>query len=424
MKIKEVPMDGFNAYFYKTKKYSTIHINLFFEIKQSKQNIYLCDLLEEYMLCTSKNYKTEKELTDKSRELYTVSGGLFNHTVGNKIIVEMDFTFFDPKLVDDDYFKDALDFAYERIYNPNFTNGKLDKSVLKKVKNNLIGYTAEKIIHPQSKASSILWKTIAPNTFISYDIIETKKEYEDLLDSFTDEDLIKMYHEIVDNSFIGMTIMGNLDDRDLENIKNTFKFKNIKKYTPKRKELVKINDKEKYIKISDEDLNESILYNIYTCKKYRGTQKDKNIFKAIKMILNYDTGRLIHKTLRDEMQIVYNASASFMERAGIFTLRASIDSKNEQKCLEGFDKLLEKLKDEKFLEEELAKIRTFIEKDMFIYDENKYNLLNSLINMKIFKNGSLQKQQKLMSDITAKDIIETVKVLEAKVTYFYEGVKK
>ena len=424
MKIKEVPMDGYKAYFYKTKKYSTIHINLFFEIEQSKENIYMCDLLEDYMLSTSNKYKTEKEISDKSRELYTVSGLLYNITVGNKLIVTMDFTFFDPKLVEDDYFKEALDFVYERIYNPNFNEGTLDQNILKKVKNNMIGFMANKLASPHTKAYNTLWKTILPNTYISYDIINNKKEYEDLLNSFKDEDLIKMYHTIIDESFIGMTIMGNLEDKDLENIKNTFKFKNIKNYIPKRKELLKVNNKQKYIKISDEDLNESMLYKIYSCKSYKGTQKDKNIFKAIRMILNYDTGRLIHKTLRDEMQLVYNASASFMERAGIFSLKASIDSKNEQKCLEGFDKLLEKLKNKEFLEEELEKIRIFIEKDLIVYDESKYNMLDSLISMKIFKNGSPQKQQKLMSQITAEDIIEKIESLEAEVTYFYEGVKE
>ena len=421
MRIKKIPMNGYDAYLYKTNKYTTMHMTFLFELEYTKENIYKCDLLDEYLMGTNKKYKTRKEIYENIESNYAMGFSINNYTIGKKLFVEVRFTFCDPELVKDGYLTSALEFAKDLLYLPNFENGKLDKEVLNKCKNNMIGSMANRIADPKYKAFYDFWNLILPNTYMTIDKIKTKEEYESLLNSFKDENLIQMYHEILDKSFVGLTLIGNFKDKHLQKIRELFTFKTVKKFDRKFDTRLKIKTDKSFFKESDADMNESIIYAVYECKHC--SAKKKYIYLVIDMILN-STGRVMHKVLRDELKIIYSSQSQFYSRAGFLLLKASIDKNSLNKCLEGFNKVIEMLKDEDYVEEKLISVKEKINMRDYISDENKWNVIGDLEDRVYEFNISRKRENRLINSLTAKEVVDEVKKLEKKLTFFYEGVKE
>lgn len=420
MKVKKIPMKGYDAYTYKTDKYTTIHIDFLFEMDYTKENIYKCDLLEEYMMHTNAIYKTKREIDEKIRTYYSMGLRMTNYNVGKKMFIEINYTLFDPKLVKDNYLSDALEFAHDMLYKPNFVNGKLDAETLKVCKNNMISSHASTLVEPKYKAKIGFTNTVFPNSYLTEDIIETKEEYEKMLNNCKDQDLIDMYHKILDESFVGLTIMGNFDEEFLDNVKRLFKFKTVKAINTDYDGKVVINDKDEFIKVCDREVNESIVYGVYDIKKY--DIKKKYVYEIISLMLNTH-GRVMHKVLRDELKLVYTASASFNSRAEFFVLNALIDRSNINKCVEGFDMILDKLNDKTYVEELLSLVKKQVNISDYVSDENKWNMNDDLFKYAFKTTDSRKRRNEIINKITPDEVIEAVNNLERKVVYFYEGAK-
>ena len=421
MRLKKIPMDGYEANFYKTKKYTTIHLNFLFEMDYTRENIYKCDLLEEYMMNTNAVYKTKNEITEQIRRNYSLGCKMDNYNIGKKMFIEVSYTMFNSKLVQDDYLDEALEFEYNMLYKPRFENGKLDKETLEICKNNMIGSMASSLAEPKRKAYNGFIDTVFPNSYFSEDIVHSKEEYEEMLSSFTDEDLIEMYHKILDESFVGLTIMGDVDEKFFAKVRKLFKFKSIKPLDVDYSQIIKINNENKFIKVSDETINESIVYAAIECEDY--DEKDRIIYDVINRMLN-SPGMVMHKTLRNELKLVYSSGSSFYARAGVMYFTAFIDKKNIDKCIEGFDIILEKIQNKSFVEGVLPTVINQINISDYVSDENKWNVNNELF-IQTFKTTLPRKERlELINKITTDDIVNCASKLKIKVIYFYEGAKK
>lgn len=421
-KIKKIDMNGYNAYFLKTKKYSTIHMSYIFEMEYTKEDIYLCDVLAEYLLKTNEIYKTREQIHDKSMECYNTALGIKNICITDNLFVKFDFVMYDPSLVKDDFFDSALEFMHDMMFKPNFIDGKLDQEVLKVIKDNMIVKKANSLANPQYKARNNFYNTILPNTYVTRDTITTKEEYADLINSYTDKDIIDMYYKIIDSSLVSAAFMGNLSEEYLQKIASKFKFKNTRELEKNYFKNLTVQCDKDFVKETDSETNESILYIAYDFKDY-DYKTMRYVYSMINELLGYG-GRVIHKVLRDELGLVYSATGGCDAVTGGLVMKAFINRENCDKAVEGFGEVLRRISDIKFVEELLPKIKANINSDYLTRDENKYNILDEVIDKVYEINDSPEKRLEAKNKVTAEDIVNVVKKFEKKTVYLYEGVKK
>lgn len=422
MKVKKIKINGYDVFIYKTKRYSTINMRFVFETDYTKEGVYKADLLAAYMSCSMEKYKTRKAINDRFMELYSPSWTIDNVIKGEKMITRASFNFYDPELVKDDYLEEALEFAREVLLHPNFESGKLDKNELTRCRDNLLNKIAEDLLDNQYKAYRSFVQNAYPNTYMTTDLFDTKEEAVELLESFTDKELIECHDEIFNHSCVGLIIMGNIKDEHLSHIEKLFKFDEIKPAEEDFKEDLSISETaSEYIKEEDKEYNESILRSVYLCpsKSY----KEQMTYAMICSMLS-SVGMLLHKVLRDEMKLVYRVTAGYNRHTGTLVLKAYLDKKNETLALEGFEKVLSMLKDEELLERELAKIK---EKDaliLYTYDENKWNPFSDLYRESFKLGYKKEKIYKTKDSVTAKDALKALKKMERKMVHFYMGGKE
>ena len=60
MKVIKKKINGYNVFIHKIKKYSSIRMRFVFEIPYTREDIFKSDVLDEYMIHSSKKYKTRK----------------------------------------------------------------------------------------------------------------------------------------------------------------------------------------------------------------------------------------------------------------------------------------------------------------------------------------------------------------------------
>ena len=415
MKILKTNFNGYDTYIYNTDKYTTIHLELYFKTNYTREKLYLFKLLSLYVVQTNKKYKTREELMEISEKLYSFYYSMNIFSYSDDLIIKMSVSLIDPKLVKDEYFKELMDTIKTLIFEPNFENGKLDKDILDMCKNTLIGNFESSHSNKNTIIKEKFLLNTFPNTFYTRNIF-TDEEFKKIINSFSDQELINAYNDLLDNCFSTLILMGNLSDDYLNIIKNSLKFKNSQKmnlkYTvPEIKPL-------RPLVIENYDIKESIIYVYYKVKNYN--KKDSIILMAINNMLNY-VGRILHTTLREELKLVYVASSSVNHYNGDLTVRGNIDSKNKDNFLDGLDVVFNKLRDEKIVNNALNLCIKHLEKLLFIMDENKWNITDEIERIKIYNDLSLKKIYEETKKLDAKDITDFIDRFERKVIYFAKG---
>lgn len=422
MKIKKIKINGYDVFIYKTKKYSSIHMRFLFEMPYTRENIFKCDLLEEYQIHSLAKYKTRKELFDRRMELYSIGYGLHNYNIGEKMFTEATFDFYDPALVKDNYLRDALEFAREVLMYPNFEDGKLDETELRRCKDNLINSVSDELLDYGARVGKSFIETLYPNTYKTVDKISSKEEYVEIIESISEEDLIAMHHKLVHESLVGLVIMGNVTDEMISLIEELFKFdtvreidKNYNEYIPFAKNLLPFNH------IVDEDYKESTLRVVYSCPSK--SLKDKVIYSLIARMMDAN-GLLIFKTLREELGIVYSAGAGYNRKLDYIVAVANIDAKNLDAARDGFRTVFKKMEDRELIEKLLAKVKAKDKLNEYVFDESKWNVFYELYDLAFDFDISMKKRVKIASSVTVDDIMIALSKMREVTVHFYEGAKK
>ena len=418
MKVKKYPMDGYKANLIITNRYTSMFMTFLFEMKYTKKNIYLCDLLAEYMLNTNKFYKTGKSIYNRCNTYYNMNISIDNYHIGTQLFVEVSYTFLDPELVKDDYLNKAIKFASQMLFYPNFGE-KLDSKVLKKIKNQMIESKANWLSNPINRGRIEFIKNFAPNSFLSEDLIESKEEYSELLNSFTEEDVMNMHKNILNRHFVGAYLAGNFNKEHLMTVKKYFKFNHVAKLNTNYNDFMPF-DNVKDLTISSDSLSESSLIVIYKVVDYSPSKEFT--YLSIEKILNY-VGMLLHRVLRDEMHLVYSASAYFNIRAAYFRINASISKENMSQTLMGIEKVWDLLKDEKYLEEIIPKIKKDVQLDFYTEDENHNRVFSRMISEDCKWQPKIKKVMDSYANLTVQDIVEAVNSLKKICVFFYRGDK-
>lgn len=419
MRSKKINVNNYEILIKKTKKYSTIALEFLFEMSHTRENILLSDLLAEYMIYANLKYKTREEINKKMLELYSIGFSLNSFNIGEKLFIEIRATLYDPELVKDDYFKDALEFIHDMIFSPKFENGVLDSVELNLAKTTLVERVKYALSDNMGQIYMNILENFYPNTYEDIEIINSENEFQKELDKLTDKKIINFHKKLL-NSLVSLTMMGNIKDNYIDLIGNIFKFKNVVPLDTNYNDSLYINKETPfYIKMSNPNYKESVLSLFYNAPI--SNNKDQCINLVIARMLNTG-GMILHKVLREELKLVYRTSCSYDFRHNNIMLRAHLDKQNEQKVLDGFEYAIDKLKNKELLTNLLIKIKEELELADYVYDEDKNNVWAGLLNEHYNFHISWEKKLKIIKSLTADDILKGIDKLEKIKIHFFEGV--
>ena len=87
MNIKNIKSNNNGFYYYKTDEFATIDIRYYFNYENIKENYIKARILSNYLLKTNEIYKTQKQISDKTKELYGLSVNIGNKNFGSKTFI-------------------------------------------------------------------------------------------------------------------------------------------------------------------------------------------------------------------------------------------------------------------------------------------------------------------------------------------------
>ena len=416
MNIKDIKCKNKTIYYYKTKDFATIDIRHYFYFESNKENYIKSLLLNCYLLRTNEKYKTQKEINDKTKELYGLKINITNYSPGIKSLNCFEFKMVNPRVIEEDYFLDAINFYKDIILKPNFKDNKLDKEVFSQIKKELIDKEKNNIKDPNILNERLYYKNTFPKSIINSRIITDIKELEEIINNIKDIDIINFYNEIM-NNYVTSIAFGNLLNEEISLIENSFDFKPSKfdfKYDIKET----INNKD--TEIVSKDTTQSYIYFTYDIKNFK--KENKYLYEVLMIMLNNSNGP-IYNTYRTKMGIMYSGySITLFNFGGMFIL-VNIDKASKDKAIQGLKEIFDILHDEKELNKLLKFAKERIKETFISNSENVDSVINELESYVLKNDLSTEEKLKLVNKLTIKDIINQIDNLEYKSMYFYKGDK-
>lgn len=409
-----IKQDG-NFFTYKSDEFVTIIVKHIFNIEYTPRNYCLARLLCAYLMRTNKIYKTEKKIQDKEKMLYHSTFSAKVETRGTKLFIFLNIKTIDEKIIEENILKDVISYFKDMIMKPNFIKNELNKEVLDEIKKDILNNAQRTEKNPDRMQAILFYRNLLPESDFNYKN-STYEEIKDMLENIDDEDIIDLYHTIL-NSHVATYTFGNLSDEENKLIRSSFKFKSIDfDYNYEKKEEIK-ND---YKVINSNDTTQSYLYVAYDIKDF--TKDNVPIYYALIPMFVPFKG-LCHKVLREELGLVYFTTVDFFLNRGIFFITAQIDKKNVDKTIAGIDDIMKRILDKCFLSETLQFSKEKFTQEAETCEEDLgANILN--IEKYILRNDITRKELvDKINTLTVDDIIKQINNFEKKYTFLYEGDK-
>lgn len=422
MKIELVTMDGYDARLLKTDKYNVYTASFMFQLEYTRYNAFLIRILKKYLIYTNYKYKTREKINEALRENYGMNMFISSFDKGDKLFVELGLNLIDPQKLNEEYLDSALSLAHDLFFNINKTNGqKLNRRALKMLKEKEINNVGSYLSDPSYKEYVLFEKRVYKDSRYMIEHIDSKSEYEKILNSYSDKEIIDMHSHLINDCFVGCNLMGNYRKKDLDLIYKYFPFKY---HTPVKdyKYYVNLDKVPSYIEYSNNKISTSYLTVVYKIEDYKSSEREK--YFAINAALN-SVGMLLHKVLREENKLVYTAYSNFLGATlGIYEVKAEISKENEQKTIDAIDEVFKRLKDKNVVKDILAKGKREVKLSNYIEDEVYSKVFNRMID-EHYKFCDLKKNitDKYMS-LTAKDIVSAVSRIKKVTVFIYRGDKK
>lgn len=404
-------------YYYNTDEFATVKLCFKFRIGRDIRELVKARILSCYLVRTSKNYKSYKEIKDKLKYFYGMYIDAEQTFFGSENFFTFNVNMVSPRVIGEDYMKDAIKFVRDILLEPNFTNGKLDSEVINQVKKELIASKERSLSNPSVFRERLLLNKINPNSNLALNHIVDASEFKEVVESITDKDLIEFYNNTLSNFYRGY-VFGDVNSEERNVISSSFSFKSSDEIID-YSEFIDICEGEDSI---EHDTKQSDLYVVYKLNNY---SLDKiHLYKVLASMLSTGNG-LCHKVLRSELGLVYSSGAFINKYRmfGFLYLGANISGENKDKCLDGIDEISKRLKDKKQVSELLQYAKDKLNQEYYFSGEDVNNVIGDFSCYVFGTYPDKEELYKKINELSSDDIISEVDNIVKKYVFFGRGVK-
>ena len=352
MKTKEIDLKYAKLHLIKTKDFRSINIKVLLKDEIRKEDITKRNFLAEYLILTTKKYKTRQELSLKIQELYSLFLSAYNTRIGNYLITKFNLSMLDPKYTESCMLNDSIDLLSEVIFNPNQKNGKFDSNSFNIVKRGILNEIKTLKENPKDYANIKMFENMdknAPYSYNGYGYLED-------LEKIDEKNLYEYYKDFIKTASVDIYVIGNFDEKEMIRIiKEKLNFKTLKK--EKKDIYVKNNiNKEKTI-IEKDNFNQSKL--AIGCKLKDLTDFErKYVINMYNMILGGGFNSKFMQEIREKNSLAYYINSSILKADNILLIQSGISANNFKKVISSIKKIMKEMEHGNIKESELENSKT------------------------------------------------------------------
>lgn len=417
MQYKKLELGSYNLHMIKTDRFKTVNMQIIFSNTIKKEDITKRNFLSDMLTYSCKKYRTKRDISIASQDLYAASVYSTNYRLGNYYNTDINLYFLNEKYSEEGMTEKSLDFLSEIIFNPNVEKNKFDTSSFNVIKNNM-RVQIDSVKEDTRKYSMIKMLENMDNTkpysYHGFGYIED-------LEQITEENLYEYYKEFMKTSNIDIFIIGDIDFNKMETIiKEKFKF-NIFRKKKQNPTIIheKIRSRAKKV-IEEDDINQSKL--TIGCKTVGLTDFEKHyVLTLYNIILGGGSESLLFQNVREKNSLCYYISSSSNKVDNLIIISSGIAKKNFKKTLSLIKKEMKNIEKGNFDDEiiERAKIKYNSVLDE-IYDYPN-QIISSYYASLILGVDFPEIRKKKIMEVTKDDIIKISKKVKMDTIYLLGG---
>ena len=410
MKIKDINENGYQLHLIKTNKFKTVLVKALFSDKLKKEDLTARNLLFNNLLFSSAKYDTSRKMAIKREELFSASLYGRNYRRGSQIISEINLSVIADKYCEDGSLKEALEFLFDILNNPNIKDNGFEKESFKVNYERLENSINDENEDPTHYAYKRFKEQIGQSKLYGASTLGTLED----LRKITPESLYAYYKTFNKNNSLDIFIVGDFDFDEVEQvIKDNVKFK----YKKSAFVLDEIPyDKTIDLKEEDSKFNQS---KIILGGSLENLMNSEKLYEGIvyNIILGNSPNSKLFRNVREKRSLAYNISSSLNRLDNIFYIYAGISLKNREETMEEIQIQLEEMRKGNFSEKEVKNAKEMVLSIMREIDEYPGAMLDHYLNYLYFGNESLAKQKEKIKNIKKEDIIKVAKKIEINTVF-------
>ena len=417
MQVINKDLGSYNLHFIKTDIFKTITMKVIFHTPIIKEDITKRNILSDILLQSTKEYKTRRDLTIKSEDLYAADIYTSNQRVGNYIMTSFILQTLNDKYTEENNFEESIKFLHEIIFNPDVEEERFKEDKLELVKSNAT-LALNSIKEDATNYSLIRMSEAYDKTSpISYRMTG----YLEDLDKITEENLYEYYERMLDNDYVDIFILGDINEKELlPIIKKYFKFKKVKKrkasyYLPNKKPRKRRLFAKETTKNSQSKL-------AIACPITKMTDYEKNYSLLLANIILGGTGESkLFKEVREENSLCYTIRSNYNRIDNLMVINAGIDNVNFDKAVELITKNVQDMKKGKFTDSDINVAKEFYKTSAESLMESPSRIINEVLTEEILGVEPLSERVRKIEKVTKKDIMRACKKINMDTVFLLEG---
>lgn len=414
MEYQKFNCNSFNIHTIKTNKFKSIHLEVIFRNKLTKESLPMYTLLCDILTDSCALYKTRKEMAIKTEELYkTILYGI-NSKVGSEMFLTFVCEFIDPKYIKDEkYLENVIEFTFNCINSPNVENGEFNISQFNVVKKRLLMDLESISESPDKKAINNALNIMDPNSDTTFKTLGTKE----IVENITPEKLYQAYKDLFNHFNCDVYIVGNVTDEYVRLVKKYFKNRVIK---DKKIPLLVDNKvrKKTLVKSEVDKFGQSNLILIYNVDR-EDTHRNNIAFHAFNNILCAGgLTSILYQKLREENSLCYSIRSMYLRYDQLLLIQVSLDNKNIKKAEELIKESIKELAKGKLVDETiLANTKQNLKFLVNTSRDNNVSILNTYLFNDIDSSPLYDERIEIIDTINLNDIAQCAKSLKLNLVY-------
>ena len=414
MKTKEIDLKYAKLHLIKTKDFRSINIKVLLKDEIRKEDITKRNFLAEYLILTTKKYKTRQELSLKIQELYSLFLSAYNTRIGNYLITKFNLSMLDPKYTESCMLNDSIDLLSEVIFNPNQKNGKFDSNSFNIVKRGILNEIKTLKENPKDYANIKMFENMdkdAPYSYNGYGYLED-------LEKIDEKNLYEYYKDFIKTASVDIYVIGNFDEKEMIRIiKEKLNFKTLKK--EKYIYIKHTNFNKPKTIIEKDNLNQSKLSIGCKLKDLTNFER-KYVINIYNMILGGGFNSKFMQEIREKNSLAYYINSSLMKADNLLLIQSGISANNFKKVISSIKKIMKEMERGNIKESELENSKTEYLSLLDEINDSIDSILENKIATSLLNLDEFSVRKEKMKEVTIKDISNLAKKVHIDTIYLLE----
>ena len=400
----------------KTNRFKTIVVRLTFINNFSEEFIINVPILQKLLVTKSKKYNTNVKLVKELEKLYLPNISSSSNLYGNYFLMNFSLELINPKYTEHSMYDKSFKIFSELLLKPVADEYGFDKNIFNIDKKTVISSIERAGENGTILAENIYDKNMFKGTnyeFTTYNMLDKIKKV-------NNKKLYNFYKEILNNSKVIITVLGDFDEniivKNIEKLMNKIKTNNklgdlrLKEIPTKKVNVIKL----------EKDFYQSTLLVGY--KFYNLTDYEKHyVLPIYNMILGSMNNSILFVNVREKNSLCYSVISYIHKMVPALTIESGISAKNYDKALNIIKKSVKLMNDKKEIERLYKNAINTIKLSLNdIYDSTD-RIIDIYLYQEFDNTDGIEEKRAKYNSVTVQDIISLNKKIKLNTVLFMEG---